>query len=103
MEFTIKDKEYLLQVYGGVEKTLSEDLMQLMDAADVTEYELVEYERDGYNGKHKKTKISRASAIRILGRQMWLNGLVRSAFHWTACREAGPRRQVWFDSRELFI
>ena len=41
-------------------------------------------------------------ALEILGRENFLSGLGRSAFHWTSSREAADGRTVSFDSSNLF-
>jgi len=66
----------------------------------------------------KSEKISREQAIKILGRDVWLSGISRSAFHWTAVRDnmrgyfkpksadyvvtQEPTHTVHFDSSKLF-
>lgn len=99
MKFTDSDKQYLLEkVYDGVTKTLEEDLPQIEEAADITTYTLFEEDRDC-------GMITRDAAIELVGREMWLSGLARSAFHWTACRQVldnSDRAYVMFDSRKLF-
>ena len=63
-------------------------------------------------------RISREEAIQILGREEWLSGISRSAFHWTATRDnmrgyfkpksadyvvtQKPTYTVYFDSSNLF-
>ena len=99
MKFTDSDKQYLLEkVYNGVMKTLEEDLPQIEEAADVTTYTLFEEDRDC-------GMITRDAAIKLVGREMWLSGLARSAFHWTAYRQVldNPNSGlVMFDSKKLF-
>ena len=104
MELTDTDKKYLLEkIYGDVKKTFEEDLPQIEEAADVTQYELVKYAKDNYSGDYETNAISRKVAIGLLGRETWLSGLVRSAFHWTSTRTLGDgRRCVMFDSCKLF-
>ena len=46
--------------------------------------------------------ISREEAISILGRKAYISGICRSAFHWSAAREATENRIVYFDSSNLF-
>ena len=97
MEFTDEDKKYLLEkVYGGIKQTLDEDLPQIEEAADVTTYVV-------YKDGKSEGCISRKKAIELLGREVWLSGLARSAFHWTAmrCMKDKPL-QVMFDSSRLF-
>ena len=66
-----------------------------------TKYELIDY-----NKKIRK-KISREEAIEILGREEWLSGLHRSAFHCSACRYQGGDCEgsicVLFDSYDFFM
>lgn len=99
MKLTDSDKQYLLaNVYNGVKKTLEEDLRQIEEAADVTKYKLFE-------GKRDCGMITRDEAIKLVGREMWLSGLSRSAFHWTAYRQVLDNPDgglVMFDSKKLF-
>lgn len=99
MKLTGNDKQYLLgKVYMGVTKTLEEDLPQIEEAADVTTYTL-------YEGNRNRGMITRDAAIELVGREMWLSGISRSAFHWTACRQtlADPDHSyVMFNSEKLF-
>lgn len=66
----------------------------------------------------KSEKISREQAIKILGRDVWLSGIARSAFHWDTSRDnmrgyfkpntadyvitQQPTHIVHFDSSKLF-
>ena len=47
-------------------------------------------------------KISQATAIAVLGREQFLSGISRSAFHATAARETEDGKPVLFDSSRLF-
>lgn len=48
-------------------------------------------------------KISRDEAIKVLGREKWLSGIARSAFHWSATRLSDDEKAiVYFDSSRLF-
>ena len=76
--------------------TFNEDLPQIEEAAECTTYEVMRI------CDEKGKMITRTGAIRLLGREVWLDGLVRSAFHWTACRYLDDKRVVCFDSHELF-
>lgn len=69
-------------------------------------------------GTGEKETISREKAIEILGRETWLSGISRSAFHWSATRDnmrgyskpksadyvvtQMPTQIVYFDSSNLF-
>lgn len=85
------DKRFLLKI-GYQEK----DFQQIQEAMKkkVTTYELIHME--------KCNRISREQAIAVLGRECFLSGLARSAFHWTACRTTAAGESVMFDSRKLF-
>ena len=60
-----------------------------------TKYELIDYKQ-----KIRK-KISREEAIKILGREEWLSGMQRCAFHCSAARYHGDVC-VLFDSYDYF-
>ena len=97
MKLTDKDKEYLLEkIYEGIKQTFDEDLPQI-EEADVTTYTL-------YKGDKSDGRISRTKAIALCGREGWLSGLSRAAFHWTAMREVKgkPNLYVGFDAHKLF-
>ena len=46
--------------------------------------------------------ISRAQAVRLLGREHYLAGISRSAFHYSAAQTAETGETVYFDSYGLF-
>ena len=87
MSISNEDKEYLLSI-GYLEK----DLKQIAYAAkaNVTKYEC--------EGK----RIAKSTVIELLGRKKWLSGLARSAFHWSAVREAEDGRCIHFDSSKIW-
>lgn len=108
MKFTSSDRGALLKCYGAkdgdtvsttrAEKWLADDICQLEEAADVTTYKLCDADC-----RNVIKRISRAEAIRRLGREGWLFGLARSAFHADAVRKtADGKNYVMFDSRRLF-
>lgn len=101
MKFTNKDMETLLKIYGGNKKILEEDLPQMEQAADVTTYTF------GKNSDGSDERIiTRLGVVRKIGRQAWISGLARSAFHCTAMRYVDDsdesRGFVYFDSHNLF-
>lgn len=51
--------------------------------------------------KYKDKKISANKAVELLGRETFLSGISRSAFHWNCSRENNGN-YVYFDSRKLF-
>lgn len=108
MQFTSSDREALLKCYGATDgdagsisraaRQLADDLRQLEEAADGTTYELCDADC-----RNVIQEISCETAIRLLGRETWISGLVRSAFHWTAARQtADGKNYIMFDSRKLF-
>lgn len=85
MKLLEEDKNYLKDL-GFLEK----DIVQIEEAIGKTTYTL------------EQKKISSKCAIEILGRKVFLSGIGRSAFHWSAVREAEDGRTVYFDSSRLF-
>ena len=92
MKFTDKDKQILME--WGCSKT---NLIQIEEAAQKSN---TIYELQTSDGRIKR--ISRATALSILGRKMYLAGLCRSAFHVDATVETDDNGFVFFDSRGLF-
>lgn len=86
MELTAKDKKTLLE-HGY----LKSDMKQLEEAAARCEY--VNNKNDRY--------VSAELVIRMLGREIWLSGLGRAAFHWTCTRENNGH-SVHFDCSRMF-
>lgn len=91
MELTKSDKA-LLASWGFREK----DFPQIEEAMkkSKTKYKL------------GATPISREKAIALLGREVYLSGISRSAFHFSAAREVPSKdvviKVVYFDSSSLF-
>ena len=87
MKLTNADKEMILK-NGYTEK----DFPQIESAMlkKNTKYEL--------NDK----PISREEAISLLGREKYISGICRSAFHASAVRETSDNKLVYFDSYNLF-
>ena len=48
------------------------------------------------------TGVSREEAINLLGRETFLSGIARSAFHCTATRKTKNGKVVYFNSTNLF-
>lgn len=87
MRLTDRDKEYLIK-HGYLEK----DMQQIEEAMKKTVYKI-----------NNKKRISAKKACKLLGREAYLSGLSRSAFHWSAAREIGDSGNiVLFDSSKLF-
>lgn len=109
MRLTETDKKQLIK-NGYTER----DFKQIEEA--------MQKSKTKYEAKNIQTgelrKISREEAIEILGRETWLSGISRSAFHWTATRDnmrgyfkpksadyvvtQMPTQIVHFDSSNLF-
>ena len=87
MKLTMKDIAYLFSI--GCPK---EDIPQICEAAlsKNTTYKL--------NGK----TITAKKAIEVLGRDVYLSGLNRSAFHRTTVRVGKQGEEVFFNSANLF-
>lgn len=85
MKLTNADKELLLK-WGHREK----DFNQIEEATTKTTYEMNDKE------------ISRNEAMEVLGREIYLSSISRSAFHWSAVRENKKGESVYFNSSKLF-
>jgi hypothetical protein len=85
MKLTKTDKELLTK--WGCPK---EDFKQIEKATTKTVYEL------------NDEKISCEKAIEVLGREEFLSGISRSAFHWSSARNNDKGETVFFDSSKLF-
>lgn len=90
MKLTTQDKKLLVE--WGYSET---DLSQIEEASSKTTYEM-------QIGNEPIHKVSRKTAISVLGRSKYLAGLARSAFHATAFQDAGNKTHIYFDSRRLF-
>lgn len=87
MKLSSNDKE-ILKRFGHAE----EDFAQIEYALQksITKYKL------------GSKPISRDKALDMLGRKVFLSGISRSAFHYTASRETPTGEEVFFDSSRLF-
>lgn len=85
MKLNNKDKEELKSMGYS-----DENVCQIEEAITKTVYEM--------NGK----KISAKKALEVLGRDEYLSGISRSAFHWSAVRNNKEGEKVYFDSSKLF-
>ena len=88
MKLTKKDKEHLYKLGHSLE-----EVKQIEHCIRHTSY---------LNEECKK--ISRKVAIERIGRECWLNGISRSAFHWTSTQVNNDTNEiVYFDSSAFFI
>ena len=87
-KLTEADKAYLFK-HGE----LAEDFEQIEQGINVGEF------------RYKNRKISYKKAIELLGRETFLNGASRAAFHWSSGRETleGGEENVIFDFSALFL
>lgn len=85
---------------------LTEDDKQLLRSWNIEEREFAQIEEAFSVSKTKYSlngkRISRQKAIELLGREGYLSGIARSAFHYTAARETQTGDCVIFDSHDLF-
>ena len=93
MKLNKNDKE-ILKKWGNLDK----DMRQLQEAANKTKYELHYTE----NGKYASKRIGVKEVIAVLGREEWLSGISRSAFHWTCAKPVYGGGMVYFDSGAIF-
>lgn len=84
MKLTNKDRKLLIK-WGHDEK----DFNQIEEATRKTVYEM--------NGK----RIPRKKALEVLGKEEYLSGISRSAFHQSAVRNNNDKI-IYFDSSKLF-
>jgi hypothetical protein len=85
MKLTSEDKK-ILKENGYLDK----DMHQIEEATARTVYEMNDKE------------ISQKKALEVLGREEYLSGISRSAFHWSAVRSNSNGETVYFDSSKLF-
>ena len=97
MRLSRKDVAFLYKIGEKDEQ----DILQISRAATKTKY----YVSALSNGQPdtKERRISQKEAIAILGRERFLAGLDRSAFHWSATVESEDGTMlVYFDSSAFF-
>lgn len=85
MKLTKKDKDFLLSIGNR-----PQDLAQIEEAIPCTIFEC--------NGK----RITQRGAQAMLGREEFLCGMSRSAFHWSTSRETKKGKTIRFDSSPYF-
>lgn len=86
MKLTANDKELLTK--WGFPKN---DVEQIEEAIHNTTYTL-----------DFKTRLSPKAVVERLGRETFLSGIARSAFHWTSVRNDADGHAIRFDSSKLF-
>ena len=83
----------IINIINNLENESEEEKEQIKRALKCTKYKLC--------GDYTTTPISRKEAIEILGKEMFVSGLERSTFHWTAAR-TNEDKTILFDSSSLF-
>ena len=86
MAFLTDEDIKILKSFGNKKN----DIDQIEKAVAVTDFEIDE------------KPIDLVSVLRIMDRKVFLSGMSRSAFHWSAARETVDGRVVLFDSSKLF-
>ena len=78
-----------------------DDIPQIQEAINVSKYEL--HKADAPYSKVKD--LTAAEEYEKAGREQFLSGIARSAFHWDSSRECEKNMKytVWFNSRALFV
>ena len=92
MKLSNKDKKYLLSI-GALE----DDFEQMEKVTKHTKYEYFTKEDESI-----VTTITQKKSIEILGRERFLIGLLRSAFHRSAVQYNDNGEYVLFDSEKFF-
>jgi len=85
MKLTNEDKDYLLDI-GYLHK----DFPQIERAGALTIY------------YHLGYRIGRDKVIELIGREAFLSGLARSAFHWSAVQGSAEIGYIYYNSHRLF-
>lgn len=101
MKITSADREYLLSV-----DVSEEDFPQMEEASKGknTKYELhAKMDKDSHT-LYKIRRLTQKEALALLGRNIFWDGISRSAFHWTALRKVpnSSMEYVFFDSSKYF-
>lgn len=92
MKTLSKEHQAIILNFGYPKK----DLEQIEAALSKTDFELYD------QSKTEDEKITIDKAIEILGEELFLSGICRSAFHWSATRESKKGQKVYFNSSRLF-
>lgn len=75
---------------------LKSDIPQIEEAISRSTYTLIK------DDTTKEERLSVNEAICLLGRNTFLSGISRSAFHWSSCRRTCKGDTIYFDSSALF-
>lgn len=93
-KLTEKDKEFLKK-----HDCLDKYFPRIEQAGNLSNYFLCEHTL--VTEIETRTPISHTKAIKLLGRESFLNGLFRSALHWTAYQNLTDNSGIYFDSTML--
>lgn len=83
----------IINIIDNLKNESEEDKEQIKRALKCTKYKLC--------GDYTTKPISRKETIKILGKELFVSGLERSSFHWTAAR-TNEDKTILFDSSSLF-
>lgn len=87
----------ILKIWGY----LDSDIPQIQKAIKVSTYEL--YKRLNEDRSTLVMELTAKEAYRRIGREAFLSGISRSAFHWSSVRDCvNENYYVLFDSKALF-
>lgn len=92
MKTLTKEHKEIISIFGYPER----DFAQIEKALKYTDFELYD------QIKTEDEKITIEQAIEILGEELFLSGICRSAFHWSATRENEKGQKVYFNSSRLY-
>lgn len=93
MKLTKEDKKRLLEM-GHPE----EELEHLQKAANIAKYKIYANSDD-----ERDKRIGAREAVALLGRDTWLSGISRAAFHWDCARTTlDGRHEIDIDCSALF-
>ena len=99
MKLTKKDIGYLKDTLHESES----GIRQIQEAIINRNTKLTYHNKENtYFEAQKEVIISQKKAIELLGRESFLSGIARSAFHWSAVRHINDNEYIYFDSSKFF-
>lgn len=99
MKLTKADREYLKRNFWEND----DDIDQIEEAISKTSFKVFDMGSEELrNGKEGGKRITLSETIDLLGREVFLSGMDRCAFHVTAVRYTNDGRTVFFDASRYF-
>ena len=78
-------------------------ICQIVRAFDKTEFEIWDYKDDlEHKNEPVITKISNSDVLKTIDKDIIVSGMDRSAFHYTAVRDIGNNKLLYFNSHKFF-